>query len=213
MVTLSTWLTAWEQWAGWLGRPEYRVGVLVRSPPSSISSLFLLKTALQFSWAAPSSMWAGVGAAHTCEEGSSQCSAIRRHSPLVSVEPVQETVARSLEDWQWGTEADHLLVCGHQTVLGWVWTDVLLLPCSATDPPPRIRIINGYITVEPQPRGHGRSSHSRADTGGAHQLSHALFLLLLILTFHVIRLHWNIGGAKLQGSYLKKQKTYVKKQK
>ncbi|XP_052633427.1 metalloprotease TIKI1 isoform X3 [Harpia harpyja] len=60
---------------------------------------------------------------------------------------------------------------------------------SATDPPPRIRIINGYITVEPQPRGHGRSSHSRADTGSAHQLSHSVFLLLLILTFHMIRLH------------------------
>ncbi|XP_074877024.1 metalloprotease TIKI1-like isoform X3 [Buteo buteo] len=60
---------------------------------------------------------------------------------------------------------------------------------SATDPPPRIRIINGYITVEPQPRGHGRSSHSHADTGSAHQLSHSLFLPLLILTFHMIRLH------------------------
>ncbi|XP_072716109.1 metalloprotease TIKI1 [Ciconia boyciana] len=53
---------------------------------------------------------------------------------------------------------------------------------SATDPPPRIRIINGYITVEPQPRGYGRSSHAHADTGSAHQLSHSLFLSLLILT-------------------------------
>ncbi|XP_050769121.1 metalloprotease TIKI1 isoform X1 [Gymnogyps californianus] len=60
---------------------------------------------------------------------------------------------------------------------------------SATDPPPRIRIINGYITVEPQPRGHGRSSHAHADTGSAHQLSRSLFLPLLTLTLHMIRLH------------------------
>ncbi|GAB0204966.1 mitochondrial enolase superfamily member 1 [Grus japonensis] len=60
---------------------------------------------------------------------------------------------------------------------------------SATDPPPRIRIINGYITVEPQPRGHGRSSHTCADTGSAHQRPHSLFLLLLTLTLHMISLH------------------------
>ncbi|XP_009703591.1 PREDICTED: metalloprotease TIKI1-like, partial [Cariama cristata] len=60
---------------------------------------------------------------------------------------------------------------------------------SATDPPPRIRIINGYITVEPQPRGHGRSSHAHADTSSAHQLSHSLFLLLLTLTLHMIKLY------------------------
>ncbi|XP_068857274.1 metalloprotease TIKI1 isoform X2 [Aphelocoma coerulescens] len=57
---------------------------------------------------------------------------------------------------------------------------------SATDPPPRIRIINGYITVEPQPRGHGRSSHTRTDTSSAHQLSHPLFLPLLTLILHKI---------------------------
>ncbi|KAM6230306.1 metalloprotease TIKI1-like [Porphyrio hochstetteri] len=60
---------------------------------------------------------------------------------------------------------------------------------SATDPPPRIRIINGYITVEPQPRGHGRSHHTCADRGSTHQLSHPLFVLLLTLTLHMIRLH------------------------
>ncbi|XP_068279825.1 metalloprotease TIKI1 isoform X2 [Nyctibius grandis] len=60
---------------------------------------------------------------------------------------------------------------------------------SATDPPPRIRIINGYITVEPQPRGHGRRSHAHAGTGSAHQLSHSLFLSLLTLTLCMIRLH------------------------
>ncbi|XP_074425522.1 metalloprotease TIKI1 isoform X3 [Larus michahellis] len=60
---------------------------------------------------------------------------------------------------------------------------------SATDPPPRIRIINGYITVEPQPRGHRRSSHAHTDTGSAHQLSHSLFLLLLTLTLQTTRLH------------------------
>ncbi|XP_074992486.1 metalloprotease TIKI1 isoform X1 [Calonectris borealis] len=60
---------------------------------------------------------------------------------------------------------------------------------SATDLPPRIRIINGYITVEPQPRGHGRSSHTRPDTGSVHQLSHSLLLSLLTLTLHMIRLH------------------------
>ncbi|KAM6363410.1 metalloprotease TIKI1-like isoform 4-T5 [Pluvialis apricaria] len=60
---------------------------------------------------------------------------------------------------------------------------------SATDPPPRIRIINGYITVEPHPSGHGRSSHAHADTCSGHQLSHSLFLLLLTLTLHSARLH------------------------
>ncbi|XP_075596306.1 metalloprotease TIKI1 [Balearica regulorum gibbericeps] len=60
---------------------------------------------------------------------------------------------------------------------------------SATDPPPRIRIINGYITVEPQPRGHGRSSHACADTGSAHQFPHSILLLLLTLTLHMISLH------------------------
>ncbi|KAM6303168.1 metalloprotease TIKI1 [Podargus strigoides] len=60
---------------------------------------------------------------------------------------------------------------------------------SATDSPPRIRIINGYITVEPQPRSHGWSSHARAETSSTHQLSHSLFLWLLILTSHMIRLH------------------------
>ncbi|XP_063278961.1 metalloprotease TIKI1 isoform X4 [Prinia subflava] len=60
---------------------------------------------------------------------------------------------------------------------------------SATDPPPRIRIINGYITVEPQPRGHGRSGHARADTSSAHRFSHSLLLPLLTLTLHNIMLH------------------------
>ncbi|XP_031465014.1 metalloprotease TIKI1-like [Phasianus colchicus] len=65
---------------------------------------------------------------------------------------------------------------------------------SATDPPPRIRIINGYITVEPQPRGHGWFSPARTDTSshrhsGSHQLSHSLLLSLLTLAMHMIRLH------------------------
>ncbi|XP_027759657.1 metalloprotease TIKI1-like [Empidonax traillii] len=60
---------------------------------------------------------------------------------------------------------------------------------SATDHPPRIRIINGFITVESQPRGHGRSSHMRTDTDSAHQPSHSLFLPLLSVTFHMIMLH------------------------
>ncbi|XP_074022697.1 metalloprotease TIKI1 isoform X2 [Numenius arquata] len=60
---------------------------------------------------------------------------------------------------------------------------------SATNPPPRIRIINGYLTVEPQPRSHGRCSHAYADTGRAHQLSHSLLLLVLTLTLHTTRLH------------------------
>uniref|UniRef100_A0A8B9R323 Metalloprotease TIKI n=1 Tax=Anas platyrhynchos TaxID=8839 RepID=A0A8B9R323_ANAPL len=60
---------------------------------------------------------------------------------------------------------------------------------STTDPPPRIRIINGYITVEPQPRGHGRFSHARTDTSGAHQLFCPLLASLLTSAVHVIRLH------------------------
>ncbi|XP_064901585.1 metalloprotease TIKI1 isoform X4 [Columba livia] len=60
---------------------------------------------------------------------------------------------------------------------------------SATDPPPRIRIINGYITVEPQPWGPRWSSHTHTHTDSAHQLSCSLFLPLLTLTLHMIRLH------------------------
>ncbi|XP_038027005.1 metalloprotease TIKI1 isoform X2 [Anas platyrhynchos] len=60
---------------------------------------------------------------------------------------------------------------------------------STTDPPPRIRIINGYITVEPQPRGHGRFSHARTDTSGAHRLFCPLLASLLTSAVHVIRLH------------------------
>ncbi|XP_053257687.1 metalloprotease TIKI1-like [Podarcis raffonei] len=52
---------------------------------------------------------------------------------------------------------------------------------STTDPPPRIRIINGYITVEPQPRGHGRSSHIQTDTNCSSGLF--LFFSTMILTF------------------------------
>ncbi|XP_067171767.1 metalloprotease TIKI1 isoform X1 [Apteryx mantelli] len=60
---------------------------------------------------------------------------------------------------------------------------------STTDPPPRIRIINGYITVEPQPRGHGRFSHTRTDTSSAHQLFQSSILSLLTLALHMLRLH------------------------
>ncbi|XP_033029175.1 metalloprotease TIKI1 isoform X2 [Lacerta agilis] len=51
---------------------------------------------------------------------------------------------------------------------------------STTDPPPRIRIINGYITVEPQPRGHGRSSHIQTNTNCSSGLF--LFFSTMILT-------------------------------
>ncbi|KAM9167860.1 metalloprotease TIKI1 isoform 2-T2 [Mergus octosetaceus] len=60
---------------------------------------------------------------------------------------------------------------------------------STTDPPPRIRIINGYITVEPQPRGHGRFSHACMDTSSAHRLFCPLLASLLTSAVHVIRLH------------------------
>ncbi|XP_068524113.1 metalloprotease TIKI1 isoform X2 [Anas acuta] len=60
---------------------------------------------------------------------------------------------------------------------------------STTDPPPWIRIINGYITVEPQPRGHGRFSHARTDTSGAHRLFCPLLASLLTSAVHMIRLH------------------------
>ncbi|XP_054253581.1 metalloprotease TIKI1 [Indicator indicator] len=58
---------------------------------------------------------------------------------------------------------------------------------SATDLPPQIRIINGYITVEPRPRGHGWFSHTHADTGSAHHLSCSFSLLpltLVMITLH-----------------------------
>ncbi|XP_065596630.1 metalloprotease TIKI1 [Cyrtonyx montezumae] len=60
---------------------------------------------------------------------------------------------------------------------------------SATNPPPRIRIINGYITVEPQPQGHGCFSPTCKDTSSSHQLSHSLLLSLLTLAMHMFRLH------------------------
>nr|XP_008116897.1 PREDICTED: metalloprotease TIKI1 isoform X2 [Anolis carolinensis] len=57
---------------------------------------------------------------------------------------------------------------------------------STTDPPPRIRIINGYITVEPQPRGHGRSSHVQADLNSSSGLFLFLYTLTLTLVFSTI---------------------------
>ncbi|XP_064415241.1 metalloprotease TIKI1-like isoform X2 [Latimeria chalumnae] len=52
---------------------------------------------------------------------------------------------------------------------------------STTVPPPRIRIINGYITVEPLPRGHGRSSHIQAPSDLASGTSLSPFTLILTL--------------------------------
>ncbi|XP_075787430.1 metalloprotease TIKI1 isoform X1 [Pelodiscus sinensis] len=57
---------------------------------------------------------------------------------------------------------------------------------STTDPPPRIRIINGYITVEPRPRGHGRSSHLQTETSRAQPPVHFLFTLLLTLAVQTL---------------------------
>nr|XP_060619680.1 metalloprotease TIKI1 isoform X1 [Anolis sagrei ordinatus] len=59
---------------------------------------------------------------------------------------------------------------------------------STTDPPPRIRIINGYITVEPQPRGHGRSSHVQADLNSSSGLFLFFYALTLTLVFSTITL-------------------------
>ncbi|KAH0628433.1 hypothetical protein JD844_009588 [Phrynosoma platyrhinos] len=57
---------------------------------------------------------------------------------------------------------------------------------SMTDPPPRIRIINGYITVEPQPRGHGRSSHIQADLSSSSGLFSFFYTLTLTLVLPTI---------------------------
>ncbi|XP_067409517.1 metalloprotease TIKI1 isoform X5 [Emydura macquarii macquarii] len=57
---------------------------------------------------------------------------------------------------------------------------------STTDPPPRIRIINGYITVEPQPRGHGRSSDLQAETSRAQVPVLSLFIWVLTLAWQTL---------------------------
>lgn len=158
------------------------------SSPSSVSLLFPLKSASQFGWVAP----CPCGLARelpSCVRKGQDTLPLRRHRLFVSVQLVQETIPMDPENWQWVTGADHLVLCGCWAVVAWVSPDVFLLPCSATDPPPRIRIINGYITVEPQPRGHGRSTHTRADTSSAHQPSHSPFLPLLTLTLYKIMLH------------------------
>ncbi|XP_060619681.2 metalloprotease TIKI1 isoform X2 [Anolis sagrei] len=59
---------------------------------------------------------------------------------------------------------------------------------STTDPPLRIRIINGYITVEPQPRGHGRSSHVQADLNSSSGMFLFFYTLTLTLVFSTITL-------------------------
>ncbi|KAL7988576.1 hypothetical protein Chor_007495 [Crotalus horridus] len=50
---------------------------------------------------------------------------------------------------------------------------------STTEPPLRIHIINGYISVEPQPRGHKQSRHIQAD----RSCSTRPFLFFFTLTF------------------------------
>ncbi|XP_075047050.1 metalloprotease TIKI1-like [Mixophyes fleayi] len=50
---------------------------------------------------------------------------------------------------------------------------------SVTDPPPHIRIINGYITVEPQPRKHGNDRSVQSVSSGSSMLSVLPPLLLL----------------------------------
>lgn len=70
MVILPTSLTVGAM--GRLGRLETEQVFWY----SSVSLLFPLKSASQFGCVAPSSLWAGVGACHTCEEGTRQYSAI-----------------------------------------------------------------------------------------------------------------------------------------
>ncbi|XP_030050332.1 metalloprotease TIKI1 [Microcaecilia unicolor] len=60
---------------------------------------------------------------------------------------------------------------------------------STTFPPPRIRIINGYITIEPLPRGYGRF-HPIQTTNDSSVLLLPFSVLLLTLAFQtVIALH------------------------
>ncbi|XP_061875040.1 metalloprotease TIKI1 [Colius striatus] len=60
---------------------------------------------------------------------------------------------------------------------------------SATDSPPQIHIINGYVMVEPRPQGYGHSTHTHINTSSAQHLSCSLFFPLLTVTLHMIRLH------------------------
>ncbi|XP_043916865.1 metalloprotease TIKI1-like [Protopterus annectens] len=55
---------------------------------------------------------------------------------------------------------------------------------STTDPPPRIRIINGYITVEPLPREHGHFHYILTDIATMKSLS--ILPLLLTLTIQAV---------------------------
>ncbi|XP_029457791.1 metalloprotease TIKI1-like [Rhinatrema bivittatum] len=54
---------------------------------------------------------------------------------------------------------------------------------SSTFPPPQIRIINGYITIEPRPQGHGRSSHIQTATNNSSLPLLPFSALLLTMTF------------------------------
>ncbi|XP_073507805.1 metalloprotease TIKI1-like [Phyllobates terribilis] len=53
---------------------------------------------------------------------------------------------------------------------------------SVTDPPPQIRIINGYVTVEPQPRRYGNYHFTQETTSGSSVQS-AFILLLMFFCY------------------------------
>ncbi|XP_044141584.1 metalloprotease TIKI1 [Bufo gargarizans] len=54
---------------------------------------------------------------------------------------------------------------------------------SVTDPPPHIQIINGYITLEPQPRRYGNDSFMQAVNSGSSAQS--VFTVLLLFICHL----------------------------
>ncbi|XP_026528649.1 metalloprotease TIKI1 [Notechis scutatus] len=52
---------------------------------------------------------------------------------------------------------------------------------STTEPPLRIHIINGYISVEPQPRGHKQSRHIQAEMSSSSRPFPVFFTLTFVL--------------------------------
>lgn len=60
---------------------------------------------------------------------------------------------------------------------------------TVTPPPPLVRIINGYITVEPLVHGHGRSDHIRTYADSASLPSTSLLLFILTLVAQILTLH------------------------
>ncbi|XP_015217173.1 metalloprotease TIKI1 [Lepisosteus oculatus] len=69
-----------------------------------------------------------------------------------------------------------------------LWVRIEESTTVAPPPPPLVRIINGYITVQPPPRGYGRSSHIRTCLNSASSSTLSFFTLVLTVFAHTLTL-------------------------